>query len=534
MAQTPRQPPRQPPRNNAKATPKAARQAKPAPKAAKAARQAKAAPRAAKNVKAAKAPTPKQRAATTNARNAQHAREAQARAQAQRARAGRAGRATTRTAGRAVPRTRVSASYRGWRSWWATAEMDRLAREEDRGIGAPQPRIGMIAGMRYWSGGRLTGVFTLLLLGFFTLSIALGASSVIAGIIGFAFLGGSVALATAARAAAHFQAYPQASEPLAPVRDFTVDDLRIEDERDDELGSLDDLDRSFGGGMPLYTPAQAPPPPESAPAPEPPTGGTTNVTTAVSHSVAQPPAPTPASETSPESEPAAASEATAESETEAESPTTAPVSIPKQQTAKDVDTLDAATGPGVVDDDQAAVDAAEALAVLDVLDLDVFDRDDEDEDDEPQSRAIPALSSGAAEVLSAYVGAEEGLPAEAVRDVAATLVVSDLDRSLMFYTELLGLVEVDRASDAVLLEAGFGRVLLWQRDDAPAGGNPVMHLTFEVGDIDVAYRTLRGKGITFTHPPRSALAGAIHEVKAASFLDPDGHGLAITELKRRE
>lgn len=123
------------------------------------------------------------------------------------------------------------------------------------------------------------------------------------------------------------------------------------------------------------------------------------------------------------------------------------------------------------------------------------------------------------------------LPPEAVRDVAATLIVSDLPRSIMFYTELLGLVEIDRAPDAVLLEAGFGRVLLWRRDDAPGAGDPVMHLTFEVGDIDAAYESMRAKGIVFTHPPRAALSGEVHRLRAASFLDPDGHGLAITELR---
>ena len=134
--------------------------------------------------------------------------------------------------------------------------------------------------------------------------------------------------------------------------------------------------------------------------------------------------------------------------------------------------------------------------------------------------------------MSAYAD-ETTLPPDAVRDVAATLIVSDLAASVMFYTELLGLVEIDRARDAVLLEAGFGRVLLWRREDAPPSRDPVMHLTFEVGDIDTAYETLSSKGVHFTHPPRSALSGEVHDLRAASFLDPDGHGLAITELRQR-
>lgn len=143
-----------------------------------------------------------------------------------------------------------------------------------------------------------------------------------------------------------------------------------------------------------------------------------------------------------------------------------------------------------------------------------------------------AAESAGVDLLSAYAD-ETTLPPDAVRDVAATLIVSDLAASVMFYTELLGLVEIDRARDAVLLEAGFGRVLLWRREDAPPSRDPVMHLTFEVGDIDTAYETLNSKGVHFTHPPRSALSGEVHDLRAASFLDPDGHGLAITELRQR-
>lgn len=149
------------------------------------------------------------------------------------------------------------------------------------------------------------------------------------------------------------------------------------------------------------------------------------------------------------------------------------------------------------------------------------------------SLSLLAAETPDADLLSSYSDSPYSLPPEAVRDVAATLIVADLTQSVWFYTELLGLVEVDRARDAVLLEAGFGRVLLWRRDDAPSGGGPVMHLTFEVGDIDTAFTVLTKRGVTFTHQPRSALSGAVHDLRAASFLDPDGHGLAITQLRQR-
>ena len=214
------------------------------------------------------------------------------------------------------------------------------------------------------------------------------------------------------------------------------------------------------------------------------------------------------------------------------------------------------------DDRPAEGPPAEPDSACDPLDedLDDFDEDDEETSHEPGESVddeataallaplfdeeVPkpplpkatgtSLSLLAAETPGAgpqYAGNDASLPPDAVRDVAATLIVADLPRSIMFYTELLGLVEIDRAPDAVLLEAGFGRVLLWRRDDAPGAGDPVMHLTFEVGDIDSAYESMRAKGIEFTHPPRAALSGEVHKLRAASFLDPDGHGLAITELR---
>lgn len=135
-----------------------------------------------------------------------------------------------------------------------------------------------------------------------------------------------------------------------------------------------------------------------------------------------------------------------------------------------------------------------------------------------ESSALPAMPRGAA-----------ALGITDVRDVAATLVVGDLDRSVEFYIENLRLVVVDRTSEAALLEAGFGRILLWQRDDAPAEAQGIMHLTFEVGNLEATYRTMRDNGVNFSGAPTDALEGENFQLRAAAFSDPDGHGLAITE-----
>lgn len=150
---------------------------------------------------------------------------------------------------------------------------------------------------------------------------------------------------------------------------------------------------------------------------------------------------------------------------------------------------------------------------------------------ERYDRHVDALG-GPLDDSRAFVADESFLPAASVRDVAATLVVSDLERSVEFYTGLLGLVELDRSADAVLLEAGFGRVLLVRRrDDTPDSHSPLMHLALEVSDVDNAYLQLQDRGVVFSHGPRAAITGGTYEVVAASFSDPDGHGLAITEIR---
>ncbi|HZE37528.1 MAG TPA: VOC family protein [Stackebrandtia sp.] len=461
---------------------------------------------------------------------------------------------------------------RGWKSWWATYEMDR--RSKQGGRGADGARVGGgFASMRSWGLPRAATVFTLLLLTLFTGAIALGARSIAAAIVAFVFFGAALAVVTAARARQIYAARPaETTSPLETVADFHINDLKIDDDVEaGEVNSLDDLEVSLGKQSPLDDPeriddlaeavadgppattptdkasdAEKEPAPEDAPIPMPAASEDARETEKPADAVkpgdssdAAPPADTPLEATAAD---ALIDEAVSEGIPEA-----------ADETSDDEDDTDDDTDPAEPDTDlpDAAepIDDDELAALMEPLiayenqsngDADARAEDSApDTDERPEAPvkatalSLLAAETPGADLLRAYNASETQLPPEAVRDVAATLIVSDLQRSMMFYTELLGLVEIDRAPDAVLLEAGFGRVLLWRRDDAPGAGDPVMHLTFEVGDIDSAYETLRAKGVEFTHPPVSALTGEVHDLRAASFLDPDGHGLAITELRQR-
>lgn len=120
--------------------------------------------------------------------------------------------------------------------------------------------------------------------------------------------------------------------------------------------------------------------------------------------------------------------------------------------------------------------------------------------------------------------------------------VHDLDRSLHFYCELLGLVEVSRHAN----EAGrFTLVFLAAPDDlelarerkAPmleltynwdpetyAGGRNFGHLAYRVEDIYALCQRLRDNGVTINRPPRDGHMAFVRS--------PDG--ISVELLQRGE
>ncbi|MGH8795070.1 MAG: VOC family protein [Stackebrandtia sp.] len=535
-----------------------------------------------------------------------------------------------KAAGATKARPAQGSPLRGWRSWWATHEMDRRGKSR-RGAAASSQVGGGFGMISNWGPSQVATVFSLLLLTMFTGAIALGAQSMGVAVVAFVFFAAALAIVTAARAGHHFRSHPADPQPpLEKVADFRIDDLEFDDApADSEVNSMDDLDRSFrdkpseSDSSPAAeapaadaAPAAAPPAPRKSPEQESPAFDDTAQEALDLAVSAAPPVSGEESRPSAHEPTAAAAEATA-TDTPSEAVTVTDPE-PAEQAEDAASVYDVLSSPIEVDETDRDAEpsaeaeppaAAEAVADVNPYVAEFVESDpveptvaeaepSGDADSEPtrlpaeeaetepaaadasaSESAVPAASSTSGvvtagiplgstpsdngsdaahsaeerlrdakpetslsllaaetpdvDLLSIYASSPHHLPPEAVRDVAATLIVADLDQSLWFYTELLGLVEIDRAHNAVLLEAGFGRVLLWRRDDAPGAGDPVMHLTFEVGDVDAAYDALRSRGVTFTHAPHSALTGEVHDLRAASFLDPDGHGLAITELRQR-
>ncbi len=119
------------------------------------------------------------------------------------------------------------------------------------------------------------------------------------------------------------------------------------------------------------------------------------------------------------------------------------------------------------------------------------------------------------------------------RNAVANLAVKDLDRAKQFYTDTLGLKQVDAEGDeVVVLKSGDGVVNVYRSEYA--GTNEATAVTWEVDDIDTEVQTLRGKGVMFEHydMPGLELKGDVHVgdgMKVAWFKDPDGNILNIVE-----
>lgn len=112
-----------------------------------------------------------------------------------------------------------------------------------------------------------------------------------------------------------------------------------------------------------------------------------------------------------------------------------------------------------------------------------------------------------------------------------TIYVADMDRSVRFYTDQLGLPLMQRYGDHfATVDGGRGLVLgLHPSTEVhPAGGSGGISIGFYLtGKLSDAVSTLKARGIEFEGP-------VVSEGKAGSFAhfsDPDGHPLYIAEMR---
>ena len=105
-----------------------------------------------------------------------------------------------------------------------------------------------------------------------------------------------------------------------------------------------------------------------------------------------------------------------------------------------------------------------------------------------------------------------------------TIMVSDMERSVRFYTEALGLGLKFRAgSEWAEVEApGVSIGLHPSGGHSPTGAGGGMSLGLQVNDIEAAIEALKARGVAFPHGWR-----ATGERRLANFSDPDGTPLYL-------
>lgn len=130
------------------------------------------------------------------------------------------------------------------------------------------------------------------------------------------------------------------------------------------------------------------------------------------------------------------------------------------------------------------------------------------------------------------------LDASHFRLMHAMLRVSDFDRSLDFYTRLLGMQVLERRdhkknqfSQAYLGYGGAGQMTVelvfnWSNEDAYTHGTSFGHIAIEVNGITALCDRLAAAGVPMPRPPRAQRHG---ENIVAFIEDPDGHRIELMQ-----
>ena len=118
------------------------------------------------------------------------------------------------------------------------------------------------------------------------------------------------------------------------------------------------------------------------------------------------------------------------------------------------------------------------------------------------------------------------------KEATANIAVKNLATAKKFYTDTLGLKQIDAEGDELIVFKS-GRTAINVYRSQYAGTNKATAVTWVVGeDVENIVRALKGKGVKFEHydMPDMTREGDIHlagDMKVAWFKDPDGNILNI-------
>jgi methylmalonyl-CoA/ethylmalonyl-CoA epimerase len=107
------------------------------------------------------------------------------------------------------------------------------------------------------------------------------------------------------------------------------------------------------------------------------------------------------------------------------------------------------------------------------------------------------------------------------------LTVSDLEKAVAFYRDVLGLKHLFNAPPAMAFFAVGSVRLMLSRPEKPDSERFGCALYFKVADIQAARDALAACGVTFEVEPHRLAKMPDHELWMAFFRDPDGNLLAL-------
>jgi predicted enzyme related to lactoylglutathione lyase len=109
------------------------------------------------------------------------------------------------------------------------------------------------------------------------------------------------------------------------------------------------------------------------------------------------------------------------------------------------------------------------------------------------------------------------------------LSVSDIDRALPFYRDVLRLPQVFDVPSKTMafFQCGDSRLYVGEAEPGRDVSHPLLY--FSVDEIDEAHRDLEGRGVLFEGPPHIVHEDESAQLWLAFFRDPDGTLLALME-----
>ena len=146
--------------------------------------------------------------------------------------------------------------------------------------------------------------------------------------------------------------------------------------------------------------------------------------------------------------------------------------------------------------------------------------------------AVVALAWGGSAAPAGAQAAGAGPSVEYQGTLLVQLAVSDLDRAIGFYCEVLGfeLEERNESLKWARVDPGLEGVTLGLGEQPTPRGSASVSLNFGVADVDAARAALEAKGVRFTGPTRT-IPGV---VVLADFEDPDGNRIRLAGHPERE